>query len=180
MQRNVSIGIAAAISCALSGSALGQSRSSFADGSLSDVTLLITNGGLNYNVAVGGMPTVTVANQTFPIIDVFGFWALSDDDDLTVSNSSFGVWVVSNNNSGTGGIAGWDSNPNSGLFVNQSEQFNFTSLNVASVESYGYHVRIDGIFPGTQGNTGFVNVPSPAGAALFGMGGVLAWRRRRR
>jgi LPXTG-motif cell wall-anchored protein len=181
MPMRLSIGIAAAIACAITGSTMGQTRSSFTNGSLSGVTLLITNGGLNYNVAVGGMPTLTIGAQTFPIIDIFGFWALSNDDDLVASNSSFGVWGVDNSNSGPGGIAGWDTNPNTGLFVNQSAQFNFSALNVASVESYGYHVRIDGIFPGTQGNTGFVNnVPTPAGAALLGLGGAFVSRRRRR
>jgi hypothetical protein len=147
---------------------------------LADVTLTITNGGLNYNLAVGAMPTLTVGAQTFPVIDIFGFWALSDDDDLNATNASFGVWTVDNNNSGLGGIAGWDSNPNTGLFANQSEQFNFTALNVASVERYGYHVRIDGIFPGTQGNTGYVTTPTPGAVALFGVAGMLVAGRRRR
>ncbi|MBS1723260.1 MAG: PEP-CTERM sorting domain-containing protein [Armatimonadetes bacterium] len=168
---------------AVAGAAGAQTRSSFLGVDvISDIAVQVSNGGLTYNVQVGNAPTFTYNNTVYHITDVIGFYTLSDDDDLTAVNQNVGVWQTNNSNAGTGGIAGWKTNPNTGLTPGQSFTFNFDSLNVASVERLGYHVRIDGTFPGTQGNTGNITtVPEPASLLVIGSAlASLAARRRMR
>lgn len=168
--------LAGAVCCA--GIATAQSRSSFLDVSaFDDLTVTPQNGGLAYQVNVGNNPTFTYNGSTYTITDVFGFWVMSNDDDLSASNADVDQWRTANNNSGLGGIAGWKTNPNTGLVPNTSYTFEFDSLGVSSVEQYGFHVRLDGTFPGTNGDTGYATVPEPA--SMIGLGlGVLALLRR--
>ena len=161
----------------LATSAFGQTRSSFLGVDLiSDISVSISNSGLSFLVSVGNNPSFTYQNHVYQITSVFGFYALSDDDDLVVSNTdfsgNFGPWNANNSNSGTGGIGGWKSNPNNGIVPGGSETFTFASLNTASVERLGYHVMLNENFPGTNGNTGNITtVPEPA--SMVGLSGAL-------
>ena len=153
----------------------GQTRSSFLGVDLiSGINVTVSNAGLSFLVSVDNSPSFTYQNHVYQITKVFGFYALSDDDDLTVTNSdfsaNFGPWNTNNSNSGTGGIAGWKSNPNNGITPGGSESFTFSSLNTANVERLGYHVMLNENFPGTSGNTGNITtVPEPASmVALVG------------
>jgi hypothetical protein len=99
----------------------------------------------------------------YNITDIFGVWALSNDDDLAATHSDVGVWNAHEQNAGTGGIAGWKTNPNTGVTPNGSFIWTFDSLNASSVEQHGFHIRLNGNFPGWGGQTGYATVPEPAG-----------------
>lgn len=160
-----------------------QSRSSFlAVDVISDIIVNVSNGGLRYEVIVGANPTFTYQGTDYNITEVWGFWTLSDDDDLTVTNSDIGIWKVNNSNSGTGGIAGWKTQtPNDGLTPGQSFTFDYSALSVDKVERLGFDVRLDGIFPGTSGNTGRITVvPEPASMLALAVGVATLVRRRRK
>jgi len=164
------------------GAAFGQSRDSFVDVSdIQDVFVTPSNSGLTYTASVGPAPKFVLNSISYNIIDVFGFWVLKNEDPdlLAPKNSDFGVWRVMNNTASNGEIAGWKTNSNTGLVPGQSEVFNFVSLNAAEVDQYGFHVRLDGIFPGTQGNTGFITVPEPGTLAALAVGALALFRRRR-
>jgi PEP-CTERM motif len=158
-------------------------RSSFLDvDSTTDITFNATNGGLTVDVLLGANPTFTIGANTFHITSVIGFYALSDDDDLTVTSSNFGVWSTDNSNSGVGGIAGWKSNPNNGFGINNHQVFTYTALSTNRVEGLGLHVVTSELFPGTAGNTGNIAiVPEPTAIAALGFGlvGILARRRKK-
>jgi hypothetical protein len=118
-------------------------------------------------------------NTAYDITDVFGFWALSNDEDLVAIQHDLDGWVVNQSNSGPGGIAGWRTNPNTGLTPGESYTFTFDSLSKDKVDQLGFHIRIDGTFPGTNGNTGFATaaIPEP-GLLAPAMLGLLPFVRR--
>ncbi len=158
----------------------GQSRASFLSGdSFQDVIVTVAGGGLEYTVTLGPNPAFVYQSVAYPITDLFGFWVLSNDDDLFPVHSDIGVWRAHENQAGTGGIAGWHTNPNTGLTPGQQFTFTFDSLNVASVEQFGFHIRVNGTFPGTNGNTGYATVPEPATGSALGVLAVLLGRRFR-
>lgn len=177
-----------AITACLAASASAQTRSSFLDGgTFSGIDIAESNGGLTYDVTFNPGAQFHYAGLDYDITDVFGFWNLSDDDDLTSTINSFvdgdgATWDADASNSGTGGIAGWKTNPNTGITSGQAVQFNYDALSTGLVEHFGLHVRIDGLFPGTDGNTGyatFTDIPTPGATALLGIAGLVAARRRR-
>jgi hypothetical protein len=166
----------------LAGVASAQTRSSFLDAdSISGVTVTSPDG-LDYEVAVSLAPILVYQSNIYTINSVFGFWVLSDDDDLSPVNANFvdgdgATWNANNSNSGAGGIAGWDTNPNTGLTPGQSLHFIFSSLG-GTVETYGFHIRVNETLPNGF-NTAFFTIPTPGAAALLGLGGLAATRRRR-
>lgn len=157
-------------------------RSSFLDvDSTNDITFIATNGGLTVDVILGTDPTFTIGSSTYHVTSVIGFYALSDDDDLTVTNSNFGVWSTDNSNAGVGGIAGWKSNPNNGFGVSNHQVYTYTALSTNLVERLGLHVVTQELFPGTNGNTGNIAiVPEPASMAAIGIGVAALIRRKRK
>lgn len=168
------------VATALTG-AFAQTRSSFLTvDAIQDVTVTVSNGGKTFKVDVGAAPTMTYNGIEYDITDVFGFWALSNDDDLDADHSDIGVWRAHENNAGGGGIAGWKTNPNTGLRPNQSFTFDFNSLTYDRVEQFGFHIRLDGQFPGTDGNTGYATVPEPASMLGLALGLATLARRRRK
>lgn len=162
-------------------------RGSFLDvDSFSDITFTSNYGGLSTIVSLGANPTFTVGANTYHITSIIGFYALSDDDDLTATNSNFtgnfGPWSTDNSNSGVGGIAGWKSNPNNGMSLSSSETFTFSALSSLNVERLGLHVVTSELFPNTTGNTGNIAiVPEPAAFAVLGLGvfGLVSRRRKK-
>ncbi len=134
---------------------------------------------LEYRVDLAPGAVLIMDSQEIPITDVFGFWALSEDDNLEGSTSDFGVWSAQGSNAGTGGILGWKTNPNTGITAGNNVTFTFDELSTERVEFFGFHVRVDGTFPGTSGNTGFVYVPAPGSLAGLLVGTLIAFRRRR-
>lgn len=168
---------------AVCGSAVAQSRSSFMPASFTGVTITPSNGGLTYLLSLSAAPTITVGASTFAITEVFGFWALDDEDpNLVGSASSFGVWSVDFSGASDGAIRGWKTNPNQGVMVGGSETFNYTTLDVNDVEEIGLHVRVDRTLVG-GGNTGYFEynaVPEPATVATPAIGALALIRRKRR
>lgn len=173
--------LAAALAAAALGSnALAQTRSSFQNADIIGGVQVQLITGLTYQVSLGNHPQLKIGPTYYNITDVFGFWALSDDIDLTGSTSGFGVWTSKVSNSGTGGIVGWSTNPNTGITPNGSQNFTFNSLAVGDVDHWGFHIRVDGTLA-SGGNTAyFTDVPAPGAATLAGLGLVVAARRRRR
>ncbi|NUQ52968.1 MAG: hypothetical protein HUU19_09765 [Phycisphaerales bacterium] len=173
--------LAAAIAAAaLGSSALAQTRSSFQDADLIGGVQVQLITGLTYKVSLSNHPQLKIGATYYNITDVFGFWALSDDIDLSGSTSSFGVWSDWNKNSGTGGIVGWKTNPNTGITPGGSQNFTFDSLAVGDVDHFGFHIRVDGTLPNGGNTAYFTDVPAPGAATLAGLGLVVAARRRRR
>ncbi len=128
---------------------------------------------LDYRVSLDPGASMTFQGQTLAITDLIGFWALSVDNDIVGSTSDFGVWDADGSNAGIGGILGWRTNPNTGLNPSEFEVFSFDALNLAGIEFFGFDVRVDGIFPGTTGNTGFIYVPTAGVAAILLLAGLI-------
>src|SRR5690242_2292942 len=88
-----------AAACVVASAAQAQSRNSFLPVDLiSDLTVQVSNGGLTYKIDMGANPTFTYQNSVYHINRTFGFWVLSDNQDFTVTNHSFGAWDPDNNN----------------------------------------------------------------------------------
>lgn len=112
---------------------------------------------------------------------MFGFWARSDDDDLTGGTTSFSVWGADASNSGPGGIIGWKTNPNTGITPGGTQSFTFDSLDLSKVERFGFHARFSSNFAPAGGNTAYVTaVPEPGTIAAVGLGIAALMRRRRK
>lgn len=163
-------------------SASAQTRSSFRDLDALAGVVVDPVGPLSYEVVVSPGATLVYQGNLYTINSVFGFWILSDSD-LTPSNASFldpdgATWHTDNSNSGPGGIAGWDINPNSGIFIGDDPvTFAFNAL-TGSPDGYGFHIRVNETLP-FGGNTAYFTAPSPGAGALVGLAGLIAARRRR-
>lgn len=155
--------------------AFAQSRSSFTPATINGITTTRIGNQLTLNV--NATPTVTIGSSVYNVTEVFGVWSLDNNDDFSATGPAQNGWQFHSNTSGTGGIAGWKTNPNNG-FINNTLQFNYSTV-TGQEEAYGYHVRVNGTLPG-GGNTGYVTaVPEPASMIALGAG-LLALARRRR
>lgn len=168
----------------VSATAMSQSRSSFFDvSSITGVTLSSANAGKTWTLGLGAAPTVIYLGETYQVTDLFGFWLLDNDEDLSATGGAQNGWAYNENYSGTGGIAGWKTNPNSGLTPGSTPlSFTFGTL-VGEKERVGYHMRFDRNFASTGGNTAYVSaapVPEPGTlTVLFGAAALLVRRKRR-
>jgi hypothetical protein len=97
--------------------------------------------GLSLDTALGNNASFMLNAQQYFITDVFGIWLLDDSNDLAASGANSGVWSAHSNYAGSGGIAGWKTNPNTGLTPGQSNSLTFSSVS-GQPEGIGYHVRI--------------------------------------
>lgn len=156
-----------------------QSRSSFT--LVANMTgLSSTMSGMDISTSASAAPTFMIGSSTYTVTEVFGIWALDDNDDLAATGTNQLGYNYNENYSGTGGISGWKTNPNQG-FVNDTKTFTYSSL-AGTVEAVGYHVRVSGQLPG-GGNTLFVTpeaVPEPASMTALALGAVAMLRRRRK
>lgn len=139
---------------------------------------------LNYTITFNAGATFTYNSNTYAITDVIGFYLLapSYNDASQGALANFGGFSDDSDHRAAGSIYGWRSNPNSGITAGNSQTFTFPSISYANYTLIGLHVRINGTFPGTSGNTGNITgtlVPAPGAAAVLGLGGLLASRRRR-
>jgi hypothetical protein len=173
----------AAIAATVAAPAMATTRSSFFDVSGINGITVTPLAGLSYRVNLSDTPTFSQGGQLFPITDLFGFYALSNNADFSplASLAPVGTFLNDSTNSGPGGIAGWRANPNRGIHPGESIVFTFDGLDQAHNNQWGFHVRVVGSFLGTAGNTGSItSVPAPTTGALAFVGGLVAWRRRRR
>lgn len=159
-----------------SATSFAQSRSSFqTPTAISGVTVTKLNT-TDYNVALAIGSTITIGGSTDTITDIFGFWALDNNDDLSATGSTQGAWGFDSNYAGSGGIVGFKTNPNTGITQGNNQTFHFDSI-TGTIEGYGAHVRL------ANGNTLYAvttqAVPEPASFAVLGLGGLLMMRRKR-
>ena len=140
---------------------------------------------LSYTVTLDAGATFTLNNTTYNITDIIGFYLLAPgfNDGSQVNLAAVGGFTRDSDHRSAGSIYGWKSNPNNGITAGNSQTFNYPSINFGEYEMIGLHVRLDGNFPGTSGNTGNITgsfVPTPGAAAVLGLGGIASLRRRRR
>jgi hypothetical protein len=175
---------AAALIGLVAGSAWAQSRGSFqdVDGFTAITVTEVTS--LTYTVSLGASPLVRVGGIDYPVTAVFGFWSLSDDFDFTTATgSNFDVWAFHRNSASTGDIAGWKTNPNTGILPGGNQSFAYTALTSSQRERFGLHISTAEVVPGQQGLTFYATgptIPAPASAGVLAGAGLVAVRRRRR
>ncbi|GAB4124380.1 MAG: hypothetical protein Fur0036_10690 [Fimbriimonadaceae bacterium] len=85
--------------------AFAQSRSSFTTATITGI--MTTRIGNQLTLNVNAAPTVTIGSNVYNVTEVFGVWALDDNDDFTATGPAQNGWQFHANTSGTGGIAGW-------------------------------------------------------------------------
>jgi hypothetical protein len=176
MKRLLSITLATAVSANL----MAQDRASFElVTGLSGLTSLLT--GLTLQTSLNAGAQFVYQSQTYVITDVFAIFVLDDDDDFAATGVSQGVWTYHDNYSLTGAIAGWHTNPNTGLTVGQQVTHSYASL-TGTPEWFGYHVRVTPILPNEEDTMYIVAgaVPEPAALAVLALGGLALLNRRRR
>lgn len=159
---------------------MAQDRASFElISGLSGLTSSLT--GLNLQTSLSPGAQFVYQAQTYSISEVFATFLLDDDDDLVATGIDQGIWRYHDNYTGLGGIAGWHTNPNSGIIAGQNVNLNYTTLTGAP-EWFGYHVRVTPMLP-NQSDTIYIvagAVPEPAGLAVLALGGLALLNRRRR
>lgn len=143
--------------------------------------LTSTLNGTNLWTTLDTGSTFVYQSQTYTITDVFAVFLLDDDDDLFATGVDQGNWRYHENYTTWGGIAGWQTNPNTGLTPGNSIELTYATL-TGVPEWYGYHVRVSTLFPNNS-NTIYVvgsAVPEPAALAvvLCGLAGAISRRRR--
>lgn len=138
----------------------------------------------NPTVTFNAGATFTYNSVSYAITDVIGFYLLAPgyNDASQGALANFGGFSNDSDHRAAGSIYGWRSNPNAGITSGNSQAFTFPSISSANYTLIGLHVRINGTFPGTSGNTGNITgslVPAPGAAAILGLSGLMATRRRR-
>jgi hypothetical protein len=180
--------IAASLLAATAGTASATTISSFTTGAtFNGITVSAAPQGssLDYTVSLNAGATFTLNGNNYNITDIIGFYLLAPglNDGAQAALSSAGAFSNDSDHRGAGSIYGWKSNPNSGITIGHSQMFAYPSIPPAAYTQIGFHVRIDGLFPGTNGNTGNITgsiVPTPGAAAALGVAGLASGRRRRR
>jgi hypothetical protein len=141
----------------------------------------VLNSGLSYTVTVGAAPSYTVGGITYDIQDVFGFWVLNGSGVVDATLSPSDDWMVRQHDS----AAGWMTPPPQGLTAGESYTFTFDSIDPATVEDFGFHVRLGGSNGETLhireagGSPPAPGVPGPAAVAPF-LTGLISLRSRKR
>lgn len=164
-------------------------QSAFFDGiNFTDVT--VTPVGNTYTVTLGPDPSFMIGSTTYDIASIFGFYVIKNNDPDTLGatgsdfTSSTGTWTFGTNTGGAGSVAGWDTTGNVGILPSGSQSFTFTTLDSGSVDTVGFHVKLDdGELLPNGSNTGFVKesaVPEPASLGALAIGALALIRRRRR
>ncbi len=170
------------IGVAMVGTASAQSRSQFVTPASWTGIEITNNGPKNWTVKLTGSPTVTMNNKTYSVSNVYGFWLLDNNDDMTAKGQTISGWNYNQNYNGTGGIAGYRAgSTSSAIKPGGSKSFEFKEVN-GSVENVGIKALLTG-----KGFCDYVYlelpppaVPEPASLAALGIGAATVIRRRKK
>jgi len=165
--------------------AQAQTLSSF---QLSDIDgLTVTESSpLKFSVSLAPGATVNIGGTSYAIKDVFGVYRVATSGGYTDAGSKSAPWSWKwDGLSGPKQVAGWDDNDKgNSLSAGENFEFEFSKLTATAgtVETYGFHVRIDGKLNGSDTfytrDKNFAPVPEPTSMAILGFGGLAFLRRR--
>lgn len=163
---------------ALAALSAAQTRGTFQVPSTLTGITITKNSPLNFNVALASNASMFYQGRSYQIQDVFGFWLLDNNDDMTTSGNNFGVWQYHQNYNGEEGIGGYKTNPNTGIKAGQNQNFEYKTVQ-GNNEAYGVHIRLknsDTLYVEMPRNP----VPEPASMAALGIGFAAILRRRKK
>ena len=87
-----------ALTLGVAAAAGAQSRSSFHNVTeMNDVFVTSSNGGLTLEVLLGAAPTLKFDGQTYNVTDLFGVWALDNNDDFSANGTTQNAWSFNSN-----------------------------------------------------------------------------------
>lgn len=161
------------------GAAFSQAQSLSSFQTVTNVTGLTSSiSGLSLSVTATATPTFTYLSNVYHVNSIFAVYGLDDNDDMTATGTTQNGFTFDTNYAGTGGIAGWKTNPNTG-FVGATKNYNY-STKTGTIEAIGYHVRVNESLPGGA-NTLFIRpsaVPEPTSMIAIGAGLLGLVRRK--
>jgi hypothetical protein len=142
---------------------------------------------LKFSVSLASGSTVTLGGNTYTIKDIFGVYKRASVGQFTGadSKSAASKWNY-DGISGPKDLVGWDNNSKSNsLSAGEKFDFEFKSLTTTAgtATDYGFHVRINGSFKGSDTFYAYSKssapVPEPASLAVIGLGGLFLRRRKK-
>lgn len=167
--------------------ASAQSYGSFSEADLEGLTVMTPVMGDNkkFEIGLNAGATIQIGMNVYPITEFWGFWVMRTPGGVSDIGTGVddGDWKFSKKTQAAGDIAGWQvSGAASRLTAGQTKVLTYTTLDVAGIEEYGYHVTYTG--PNNTPVTAYFKdveaVPEPATFVLGSLGLMAATQLRKR